>query len=360
MNIDVIRVAAFSTAVVPPLIIAIYFLVAARVQFNDEVVWTGFGFGACTAFPAAVLGQFLGEIWLIDGAPYAVAFNRAFLSASVPEEIFKFFAMMSVCHKYLRTYEPRHLFGLGVLTACGFAGLENIFYIVNVENWGGIALLRAISSVPGHAFVGAVMGYCVVAAVRSGSLTRNNPQILRVLVWWSLALLAPIVLHGLYDFFLMAIAEVKKTGEIIALDQIDDLMTYFVLTVILEGILAHMALNRACQMDNTDKAGFETISPRPPLKWLFMIFEHPVWWGLLGAVCIIFSSLLLALLFGMFGPEHIAENGPAKTGGLGFALFALLHGLAFAGLATTLYRRRQNSNSILIRQSQNETSPRPN
>jgi RsiW-degrading membrane proteinase PrsW (M82 family) len=80
-----------------------------------------------------------------------------------------------------------------IVPSLGFATLENILYVAK----GGlaVAVLRAFSSVPGHACMGAIMGSYVARGRFSGK--RNHP------IW--IGLLAAFLLHGLYDFPLFAI-----------------------------------------------------------------------------------------------------------------------------------------------------------
>jgi len=317
---DFLWPAAFIAAAAPPLVIAVYFLVAARIRIDDETVWTGFGLGACTAFPAVVLAHFLGGIWESQGTVYTNALNRAFLSAAIPEEIFKFVAVLSVCHQQLHILKPRHIFALAVLTSCGFAGLENLLYVFEGEEWGATAILRAISAVPGHAFVGAVMGFCIVCAVRSLQTTTSYMRLPGVAVWWCLALILPIALHGLFDFFLMAVSEILKTVDDTAPDQIDTMVLLFSVTVVFEGVLAHLALVGNCRADSPEQTNSKKPPlPSAPIRWLQVFLSHPIWWGLLGSMCFLVGGAILALLLGAIGAAQIFETVPWKSRGLGYS-----------------------------------------
>lgn len=81
----------------------------------------------------------------------------------------------------------------GATASLGFATLENVLYVSD----GGlhVAILRAFLAVPGHAFLGAIMGYYVSRAKFTGGDRR--PLLVR-------ALAIPILLHGLYDTPLLA------------------------------------------------------------------------------------------------------------------------------------------------------------
>lgn len=79
----------------------------------------------------------------------------------------------------------------------GFATLENILYTFS----GGIstAIIRAITTVPAHAFFGIFSGYYLSLAKKEK--INNNPSLSKK--YFFLSLLMPTLLHGFYDFCLL-------------------------------------------------------------------------------------------------------------------------------------------------------------
>jgi RsiW-degrading membrane proteinase PrsW (M82 family) len=75
----------------------------------------------------------------------------------------------------------------------GFATLENVLYALT--RGLGVTLIRSITSVPGHALLGGIMGYYVGLAKLTP--TRGTKLTLKGLV-------VATVLHGLYDFTIFA------------------------------------------------------------------------------------------------------------------------------------------------------------
>ena len=77
-----------------------------------------------------------------------------------------------------------------VMVSMGFAGVENIMYVIQ----GGmdVALIRAFTAIPAHATFGIIMGYYMGKAKFSNNRMKWN------LIGLSLA----ILFHGAYDFFL--------------------------------------------------------------------------------------------------------------------------------------------------------------
>ncbi len=84
-----------------------------------------------------------------------------------------------------------------VFVSLGFATLENIMYVLGQQNFI-VAILRALVSVPGHAFFGVFMGYYYGLAkkdARKNKIFSKNTNLL-------LSILIPTVLHGLFDSLL--------------------------------------------------------------------------------------------------------------------------------------------------------------
>ena len=83
-----------------------------------------------------------------------------------------------------------------VCASMGFAILENIFYVF--ENGVDVAIVRAITSLPGHCIFGIYMGYYYGIAKMKAVQGDNSGMS------WSLkqALWVPTLLHGFYDYCL--------------------------------------------------------------------------------------------------------------------------------------------------------------
>ena len=86
-----------------------------------------------------------------------------------------------------------------VFVSLGFAAVENVLYVM--ESGFGTAVVRALFSIPGHAMFGVVMGvYLGKARWLESNLQFQQSQAMR-----RRAVLVPLVLHGTYDFLLVAV-----------------------------------------------------------------------------------------------------------------------------------------------------------
>lgn len=125
-----------------------------------------------------------------DAYTFADAINISFLGAAIPEELSKLFVLWLFLRKNPFFDERMDGIVYAVCVSLGFAGLENIMYVIGDADWMSVALTRAFTAVPGHFCFGVIMGYFY-------SLAKFGTQKKRY--YSAMALIAPIVAHGIYD-----------------------------------------------------------------------------------------------------------------------------------------------------------------
>lgn len=190
-------------ALLPGLLLLVWFRNSDRFPEPWSVVLRTFFLGFVIVFPILMAGSLLKPmIRFVPDYPWAHAGYTAFVLAAFPEECFKFLVLMLYSARHMEFDEPMDGIVYGVTVSLGFASFENILYVSK----GGlsVAILRALTSVPAHAMMGAVMGYYV-------GLCWVKPRQSRILL--VSALLFPIMLHGLYDFPLMWMSEMNHRGD---------------------------------------------------------------------------------------------------------------------------------------------------
>lgn len=118
----------------------------------------------------------------------------AFIVAGATEEVFKFLALYILIWANKNFNERFDGIVYAVFVSLGFAAVENVLYVVggNIE----VGLMRAITAVPAHAFFGVTMGYFFGLA-RFANDGMKGAYMVRAIAW-------PIILHGFYDYCLMA------------------------------------------------------------------------------------------------------------------------------------------------------------
>jgi RsiW-degrading membrane proteinase PrsW (M82 family) len=180
-------------ALAPVFVIAIYIYIRDKYEREPvSLLLASLILGSIITIPVVYIEGILSGFGK-DRVGLAGAAWNAFIVAAVTEELFKFIAL------YLLIWNNRHFNEKfdGIVYACfislGFAGIENILYV----NDGGmsVGITRAFTATPAHALFGVLMGY-------QFGLARFYPEERS----WRLfmAILLPVLLHGIYDFILMS------------------------------------------------------------------------------------------------------------------------------------------------------------
>ncbi len=146
----------------------------------------------CMSIPLRQIGAYPAEATTISES-----ISTAFFGAAIPEEIAKLFMLWLFLRKNRYFDEKMDGIVYAVCVSLGFAALENIMYLFsNVETFLSVGIARAIFAVPGHFCFGILMGYYYSFAKFYPKAPKKN----KVLI-----LVAPIIVHGLYDSILFII-----------------------------------------------------------------------------------------------------------------------------------------------------------
>jgi len=186
-------------ALAPALILVFY--VYLKDSFQREPlgqILKGMLYGLISAFIAILFATGLQFAGIVPAEMTTVkdAFMNAFFGAAIPEECAKLLMLWLLVrrNKYFDEYVDGIVYAVAV--GMGFAGFENILYVFQSDycSWVHVAWTRALLSVPGHYMFAVIMGYYYsYCHFHVG----KNP------IRMSMTLIAPIILHGLFDAFLM-------------------------------------------------------------------------------------------------------------------------------------------------------------
>ena len=156
------------------------------------------GLGGLSIIPAIVIeligGAIFGAIFGTESVIYQ--FIDCFLVIAVAEEGCKFTCLS------LRTWWSKEFnytydaVVYAVSVSLGFAALENILYVF--DGGFGVALMRALTSIPGHTIFAIYMGYHYGVAKKAWC-SRRIPLTVAGL---AISIILPILIHGFYDFCL--------------------------------------------------------------------------------------------------------------------------------------------------------------
>lgn len=245
---------ALAAAILPPLLVL--WIVYRHDVFPEppQVVWACFLFGMLIVLPILAVAwpvMYIGQQLVAGSHPLVLGLMAAFLGAAIPEEFFKFLVLRFYAATHRAFNEPMDGIVYGVAVSLGFATLENLVYAVSFDFSLLVIVMRAITAIPMHAALGAIMGW-YVARWRFGPANRGSSLLL--------ALLVPILLHGLYDWPLLAAGfsraeQPDDTTSVFMLVSL--LLAFVVLAVMVRVVIRLMRQMRAVQLRHHEAGGIE-------------------------------------------------------------------------------------------------------
>lgn len=114
----------------------------------------------------------------------------AFVGAALPEEFAKLLMLWLLVRKSKYFDEPIDAIVYAACVSLGFAGLENVLYLIDEVDFLSTGIMRACFSVPGHFCFAVFMGYYYALAHFGSTHNIRN---------YCLAYIIPVILHGVYD-----------------------------------------------------------------------------------------------------------------------------------------------------------------
>lgn len=135
---------------------------------------------------------------VMESKSYIILFIYTFIIVGLVEEFSKWLFNISIGWNNKEFDQLYDAIVYAVFISIGFATLENIAYVATESFWVGI--VRAIVSVPGHAFFGVSMGYYL--GLSKLSYYNNNEKLSKKYMHRSIII--PALLHGMFDFCLLS------------------------------------------------------------------------------------------------------------------------------------------------------------
>ncbi len=155
-----------------------------------------FFFGMLSSIPILVAEILMSRYNFFSGL-LGVAI-QAFIVVGLTEEFFKRLVVVKTALFHEEFNEKLDGIVYCAMASLGFATVENVLYVIQFSSLEpSIWLMRAFLSVPTHMLLGIIMGYYL-------GLSRFGPDKGNTVLNYKKALIIPAVLHGAYDFVLMA------------------------------------------------------------------------------------------------------------------------------------------------------------
>ena len=187
-----------SVALAPVILLLIY--VYRRDKYEKEpkkLLAKVFIFGIISVIPVYFIETALTNYWHNKYALPSMQLNTAaydaFVVAAFTEEFFKILVFFIFIRKNKNFNEKFDGIIYAVFISMGFAATENLMYVLGSGFSTGI--IRAFTAVPAHAIFAVTSGYFL-------ALAKFKPK--GKIIYFFLALAVPVLLHGIYDFILLA------------------------------------------------------------------------------------------------------------------------------------------------------------
>lgn len=179
----------------PSIALAVYIYYSHKWEPKSKVmVVKTFLLGGLACFPAAyaetVFEKVLGLEGILNGNSSDMWWQKvfyAFIGVALVEELCKFIFLKGFIYDDREFNEPFDGIVFGGILGCGFATVENLFYVFRFGQETG--MVRLLTAVPNHAFWGIILGYFMGRAKFSFEPEKE--------LWKGLVLV--VILHGIYD-----------------------------------------------------------------------------------------------------------------------------------------------------------------
>lgn len=314
-----------AASVIPSLVLMWLFYRSDLFPEPPSILWKTFALGLLAILPAAAVEGLLGSVTAGLTNPAGALFD-AFIVAALVEETLKLLVLRGYSFRKVHFNEPMDGIQYGVASALGFATLENILYVA--DGGLGVAVMRGLLSVPGHASWGALLGFYAGRGVLEGRPLRGSLA----------GLGAAVLFHGLYDFPIMLAFQGDKafsgTGTQV-------LMFLLILAVSAAGwvtVLRLVARTRRMQADGGEGSHATTRTlyrgSMPPSRILHAVL------AVTGLLLAIGGGLMTVSIAIAFATTPVDDPASTLIGGIIVGLLPLAAGILLYGTAARKLRRR--------------------
>jgi protease PrsW len=181
----------FALAVLPCIAICVYVYFLDKYDREPKAVLiTSFLLGVFACMPAYFIEQIGGAMDYAIRIDWLRTLVFAFVVVALTEEGVKYLFLRYYCYRLAAFNEPLDGIVYSLMVSMGFAAFENVVYSMN--NDPTTLAIRMLTAIPAHASFAIIMGYHIGLAK-----TETNSRDRRLM-----GLLAAIIAHGSYDFFL--------------------------------------------------------------------------------------------------------------------------------------------------------------
>src|SRR5260221_1079598 len=179
-------------ALAPGAVIGLYIYIKDKYEREPiRLVVLSFFLGVASTVVTLLISLPINYFIPIDEKSLSEQAVHAFLLVALIEEFSKFIFVRWVLYPNKNFNEPFDGIVYAVSVSLGFAGFENILYVMNSDNGIATGILRMFTAVPAYATFAVLMGYFLGRA-------KHEPG-KSYFAWYGLG--AATLFHGAYDYF---------------------------------------------------------------------------------------------------------------------------------------------------------------
>ena len=206
----------FVAAVLPVVALCYYIYKKDKNGEPHEMLRKLFIFGFLSAIPVLFVELFLGAFFDTDHTTnFVIIFINTFISVALVEEGFKWLVTKNFGYDHKEFDEIYDIIVYSVFASLGFACIENILYVF--QNGLGNAIMRALTSIPGHTCFAVIMGHFFSRA-KVNHLNGNQSAYTKNMIY---SILMPTLFHTAYDaiiFYAVAVEDMTMVLFFFAFD----------------------------------------------------------------------------------------------------------------------------------------------
>jgi len=197
---------------IPSLTWLFYYLKKDNLPESKRMILKIFFWGAFMTIPVLFLQMGLTSlIKNISINPFLASLIYWFLIISFTEEIFKYFVIKLKVINSPHLDEPIDVMIYMVVSALGFAAIENILYLFAPSSFSFTDIINRTLALSFIRFVGATFLHTLCSAIIGYVLALSLCKLKNRFVYMFLGLFIATTLHGLYDFSIIALEGSLKT-----------------------------------------------------------------------------------------------------------------------------------------------------
>jgi RsiW-degrading membrane proteinase PrsW (M82 family) len=143
---------------------------------------------------------------LFASFPVLIDIIRWFIVIALTEEVLKYLVVRVSVFKNKELDEPLDIMLYMVITALGFAAVENVLYLLSpMGNFSFASIIEATAFITFLRFIGATFLHTLCSAVLGYFLAMSFFHVKERTVLMITGLLVAVLLHGLYDFSIITL-----------------------------------------------------------------------------------------------------------------------------------------------------------